>query len=424
MKLQLLDIEKIIQKNNYREVKNARLLGKGFDPESLWSVEIFGNLGSRDRKNRFGYIQLNTELIHPVVFNMLKVSSESISKIVDKKANFIVSDKQYIEDVNGETGLAFLIRTLKDISIIKTCKKEKKDSAAFLEKNKNLILINKFLVIPAGYRDLDITKRDAMQVTSEVNNYYKDVMYINSQLTGEESLDNILIEKLQLALNRVVNWMQSQLKGKKGLMRGSMLKKRMDYSSRLVVSTSQEIPLGHIGIPFHTALAIYEPLFTHYVYKKDPAILEDIKNFLQKPDLDFNTFLKFINDFTVHPQILPEDLKVKLEHIANQIIKGQTILFKRDPVNRRNNWSASTPIITEGRVCVVNALEIQPLEGDFDGDTLEILPLFSKEAQAEAKEKMHPLYSKSKWQDTLNNNTIIYGFIHDALATIYRATKE
>lgn len=60
----------------------------------------------------------------------------------------------------------------------------------------------------------------------------------------------------------------------------------------------------------------------------------------------------------------------------------------------------------------------------FDGDTVEILPLFSKEAQNEAKEKMHPLYSKSKWQDTLNNNTIIYGFIHDALATIYRATKE
>ena len=90
----------------------------------------------------------------------------------------------------------------------------------------------------------------------------------------------------------------------------------------------------------------------------------------------------------------------------------------------RNNWTASTPIITEGRVATVNALEIVPLEGDHDGDTLEILPLFSKEAKQEAKEKMHPLYSKSKWQDTLNNNTIIFSFTLDALATIYRATNE
>ncbi len=58
------------------------------------------------------------------------------------------------------------------------------------------------------------------------------------------------------------------------------------------------------------------------------------------------------------------------------------------------------------------------------GDTIEILPLFTEEAKAEAKEKISPLYSKSKWFDTQNNDRTIFNFKHDILATIFRATRD
>ena len=134
----------------------------------------------------------------------------------------------------------------------------------------------------------------------------------------------------QIALNKLVTWFQAQLKGKKGVLRGSMLKKRLDFSSRLVCTTDQNIPLGYIGIPWHTALAIFEPLFTYYCYKKDPSILEDIREFLQKPTLDFNDLINFIQDFTKHPQMVPPKLQQRLEEVASIIIKDQVVIFKRD----------------------------------------------------------------------------------------------
>lgn len=330
MKLQLLDINKFIEKNKCGEVTNSKVTPKGFEIGSLWDERIFGNVGSRDRKNKFGYIQLKTKLIHPVVYNTLKVCSETTSKIIDKKASYIVSNKQYIEDDHGETGISFLIRTLPEIDLQLMSKKEKIGNSSFLEANKFNILIDKFVVIPASYRDIDISKKDSMQMMSEINNLYKDILYINSQLSGDEFLDMILIEKLQNSLNKLVTWLQAQLKGKKGVLRGSMLKKRMDYSTRLVCTTDQDIPLGYIGLPWHTVLAIYEPLFTFHCYKKDPAILEDIKGFLQKESLDFNDFIKFVQDFTIHPQIVPADLQAKLELVAQEVVKDQIVMFKRD----------------------------------------------------------------------------------------------
>ena len=330
MKLQLLDINGFIQKNNCKEVLNSKITPRGADPQSLWSETIFGTIGSRDRRTQYGYIQLKNNFIHPVIFNLLTVCSEYTSKIINKKSSYIVSNKRYIEDVNGETGIAFLIRTLPDIDLQLICKKDKLESASFLEQNKHNIIIDKFIVIPASYRDIDLSKKDSMQTMSEVNNIYKDILYINSQLSGEEYLDTILIEKLQIALNKLVTWFQAQLKGKKGVLRGSMLKKRLDFSSRLVCTTDQNIPLGYIGIPWHTALAIFEPLFTYYCYKKDPSILEDIREFLQKPTLDFNDLINFIQDFTKHPQMVPPKLQQRLEEVASIIIKDQVVIFKRD----------------------------------------------------------------------------------------------
>ena len=333
MKIQLLDINKFIEKYNCGEVNNYRIGNRGtFEIGSLWDERIFGNVGSRDRKNKFGYIQFKSTFIHPVIFNLLKVCSETTSKIIDKKKNYIVSNKEYIEDTNGETGIAFLIRTLPEIDLTKMAKKEKVDNAVFLEANKSKLLIDKFIVIPAGYRDVDLSKKDAAQMMSEVNNIYKDILYINSQLSGEEYLDAILIDKLQYTLNKLITWLQLQLKGKKGILRGSMLKKRLDFSSRLVCVTDQNIPLGYVGIPWHTALAIYEPLFTYYCYKKNPAVLEAIGKFVQKDNLDFNDFNKFIKDFTVHPQIVPDDLREILQDAAKEVMKDQIVMYKRDCV--------------------------------------------------------------------------------------------
>lgn len=56
--------------------------------------------------------------------------------------------------------------------------------------------------------------------------------------------------------------------------------------------------------------------------------------------------------------------------------------------------------------------------------TMGIYPLFTKQAIEDAKEKMHPRFSKSMWVNPANMNQTPYSPKLDAVATIYLATKS
>ena len=42
----------------------------------------------------------------------------------------------------------------------------------------------------------------------------------------------------------------------------------------------------------------------------------------------------------------------------------------------------------------------------------------------EAKQIMHPKYSKSVWYETITNNNVAYALNYDAAVSIYNATLE
>jgi propanediol dehydratase large subunit len=52
-----------------------------------------------------------------------------------------------------------------------------------------------------------------------------------------------------------------------------------------------------------------------------------------------------------------------------------------------------------------------------------VIPVFTKEAIAEAKEKMHPRHTESMWTRIINANQCPYQITHDAATAIYAATK-
>ena len=58
------------------------------------------------------------------------------------------------------------------------------------------------------------------------------------------------------------------------------------------------------------------------------------------------------------------------------------------------------------------------------GDTMGIFPLFTKEANEEAKRKMNPIVNKCVWADPATADQVSYKLTLDAIATIFTATKE
>lgn len=424
MKLQLLNINKFIESQDLKEVTNTKLIttSKGFEPGSLWDTIIFGNVGSNMRKTRFAYINLRTHVIHPQVFNMIKTMSDVTSRILNSKIKYTLVNGNPIEDnENGLTGVSFLIDNFNNIDFTKICKKEKMEVAKYIESNKSMILVDKWVVMPAAYRDADLSKGSYQQV-SEINDFYKYAIYLSQQITGDVELDSLIIEKMQQTIIKISVWCQNMLKSKKGIMRGNMLKKTLDYSTRLVATSSPNVPFGFVGLPWYALLGIFEPLVIHNAFKNE-KLLSEIKTFLNiVGNVDTNQIHRLIQDIIKNPNIISGEFKDLLFETVDLTIKDQIVIVKRDPVIERPSWYAAHPMIVNGGGVRMNSLDLPALTADCDGDTLEILPLFSEEAKDDARKHMHPMYTKSKWINPVNGK-LVYGLQHDAASTVYECTK-
>lgn len=367
MFLQLLNIERFINENKLLEVKSYRIPFKSYDEDGLWSEVIFGPLGSKTRSERFGYIDLKNTFIHPIVFNMLETVSDETSRIIKEKGRYIVENKKYVEDVNGESGIDFLIRTLPEVKLTTFCHAHKRENADYIDSNLKYILINKFLVTPAANRDVNIFSGSGKLEVEEINNLYSKLLIFVQQLTGISEVDAIINKKIQLQLINIVSYIKKlKMTGKKGLFRGTMLKKSLDYTTRLVLTNDPDIDLGKIGLPWHTLVAIFEPFVVYHLFKKEQnlEVVMALQNYTKAEIFDYNEFSKFVKDLIVNPDIIPQNIKSALISVLNQFLPDQVVMCKRDPVAQRKYWFSATPVITEGRVAYVNSMDLGPLGGD------------------------------------------------------------
>lgn len=368
MFLQLLNIERFITENKLMEVKSFRIPFKNYDEDGLWSEVIFGPIGSKTRSERFAYIDLKQKFIHPIVFDLVATVSDETSKIIREKGRYIVKNGRYYEDINGETGVDFLIRTFEDVKFSSFCHSHKKEVAEYLDNTKKFILIDKFLVSPAANRDIDIyNKSGGGKLEKEIINelYSKLIIYLQ-QITGVPDMDAITNRRIQMQLNALIDYIKKiKMTGKKGLFRGTMLKKSMDYSTRLVLTNDPDIPLGYIGLPWHALVAVFEPFMIHHLFKKEQnlEVLLALQDYTKQERIDYNGFSNFVKDIINNPEIAPINIKNGLSKVLNQFLPDMVVMCKRDPVVQRKSWFSATPMITEGRVAFVNSMDLGPLGG-------------------------------------------------------------
>jgi DNA-directed RNA polymerase beta' subunit len=425
MRIELLDINRYIRDNNIKEVKNSRLpTAKGFEPESLWDENIFGKVGSRDRTQRFGYINLKFKFINPILYNSLKVSCEEISRIIYKKKKYIIKNKKYEESEEGDTGLVFLINTLDKVDLNKLTYESTKDELiSFFQTNKELSLIDKQIVLPAFIRDIDYKSADRIS-SSEINDKYKELLFSISSLTGDDEIDSHVKESVQRKINDIYNWLVSNIGGKQGIFRGSILRKTLDYSARVILTADPSIKLGTIGISWNVMVLLYEPLMTYGIFNTNQTLKKEIENSLEK-HVNQNDLMKFFQNVNKYPYSISQDIKDMIIEELENISKSAVVMVKRDPPFDRNAWFSAHPIpIPEDNISKLSHYDTTVIGGDCDGDTVQILPLFTEKAKATADKLMNPLNAPSKWKSINTNYGQIYNLTLDVVSTIYRATSE
>lgn len=434
MLLKLLDMEDYIKRNNLGQVTTGNIYESGprktFDENGLWSESIFGSVGSRERRSRFAYIDLHTEVINPTIYKLLYSVSENVRDIILEKKRFTFDKNKFKEDsIEGKTGIHFLCELIPKINFELIAKNGKEEVGRFLNDNKKLLTITKYLVIPAGVRDLRSTRINPNQELDPINESYTKLIAIVNHVINQvdEDFISVLTNGMQKEVNNIYVQIENRLKGKTGFLRGSMLKKSVDYTARIVAVSSPDIPLGKAGLPWHTVLTLFEPFFIHYVYKKNPEIKDVIKKYLNIPedkDLSIPELKNFNLEISREPEKIKDSLKYELIEAAKEISKDKNIIIKRDPATMRDHYAGcEIEVLSEGRSIIVNGLICGPLGLDFDGDTLSIYPMLTKQANDQAR-MYNPRYNKSAWVSPLNISKHHYMPELDVVSTMYAITKE
>ncbi len=439
MQPKLMDINDFIRKKRIKQVSTTRryTTGDKIDVNGPFSEDIFGRLGSTERRTRFGYIDLKTKVIHPEAWNIVtRISPDFLKCIKAQNSYVLTNEKILVEDESGGDGLVFFISVLPKLNLDYYAKKDsaKKKLVDFTKKNIKLVLTDKLLVLPAGIRDITISKTSGKTLiqSSDINRLYDTLInQTNSIATTIENLPKDIAEPIVSSIQRNVieisAWIKNRIKGKSGLIRGGMFKKVTDYSGRLVVTGDPELKLGYIGLPWQTILKLFEPFTINHILYKDktsiPLVQEELKIETVPDTMDIKRLIKKCSD---NPRgILPE-LRENLIEIAKEITREKVVIYKRDPVENRDSWmSAYVRVDEDGFVVKVNPMDLPRTGGDCDGDQFVIYSLLTNEAQEEAKQKMNPRHNKSMWKKVTNSDQLWYGVdTHDAATAIFAATKQ
>jgi DNA-directed RNA polymerase subunit beta' len=253
------------------------------------------------------------------------------------------------------------------------------------------MFLSRIPVIPPALRPM-VPLDGGRYATSDVNDLYRRVINRNNRLAKlkeiqapdvilrnekrilQEAVDALIDNSIRhgnsttaagsLAQKRALKSLADNLKGKKGLLRGNLLGKRVDYSGRSVIVVGPDLALDQCGLPKHMALELFKPFVISQLLKRELAY-----------------------NIRGASRLIEESIP-EVWAILEDVIEGKYVLLNRAPTLHRLGIQAFRPKLIEGNAIQVHPLVCSAFNADFDGDQMAVHVPLSPEAQLEAKEIM------------------------------------
>ena len=290
LSLDICDVNRYIKENELEEVNNPMFFfKKGVPtPNGLLSNEIFG-LTKDDRESTFAYIKLNGWFIDPSCYKQLCKLDKKIKAIVHQTDTFSINSHGELElDPKGKTGVKFLKDNFDKLKFKSTGSIQRDMRIKYIKKNASKMFIDKYLVIPAFYRDVDSSQKGKTNIGS-INKLYSKLINNAAALSSTKDMgfDNTgaICGSIQETLLTIYDWFVGNtnksiqepgtgIAGKFGILRMANMSKTTDYSSRLVISSADlkveftedmRVDLDHTLVPLSATLANYKPYILFHV---------------------------------------------------------------------------------------------------------------------------------------------------------------
>lgn len=255
LNLDILDIEKFVKKNELVPVTNPVTYVRPGIPadDGLLSNKIFG-ITRDDRAGIFSYIDLQSYYIDPSCYKTWIRMDTRIKDIVHGIRKFKVDNGDLVEDEHGETGIDFLRRNIDKLTFKSSGSVKRDIKIDYLMMNKSKMFIRKYPVIPAFYRDTNMTDNGSVQIGG-INKLYSNILQsVNGKQTTRDYGFNdtyAMDGRIQEYLLNVYDWFVgnssdtltvetgSGMAGKKGIIHRANMSKTANYSVRLVITAPE-----------------------------------------------------------------------------------------------------------------------------------------------------------------------------------------
>lgn len=420
--LKFLDVEKFCKKLSPVLATDYYTRTGDFHREGLFSENIFGAVGSLDRKKTYSYINLYSKVIHPTALKLLVQLDRKIEKFISTEESFIVTkDGKLEQSDDGVTGISNFIKLYPKIKF----RGDTKDRERFIIVLNNAfkegsLFINKIPVIPPDHRPIFKDEHNRPTV-DELNDYYLTVLRrsFSMRSAGSGPLYDLLNFGMQKAISDLDDFIKSKIGKKAGLIRSQILGKRVEFSGRAVITPGPQLKVNEIGLPLKLAVSLFEPFIIYvllYSGKPKDELNKEAKEFTGL-DVSVDVVKKIIKSIKSGDKIPPKLYDIFWE-ATELAIKNRIILAKRDPVLHAESVRAYIPVLVPGNTIQLCTLQVGGHGADFDGDSMAIFHPITDEAQEEAKKKMLRLTSGD------SSKAITFSLGKEMYVGLYLMTKD
>jgi len=206
---------------------------------------------------------------------------------------------------------------------------------------------------------------------------YHTTTYFDNEVSG--------IPQAHHRSGRPLKTLTQRLKGKEGRFRGSLSGKRVDFSSRTVISPDPNLDLSEVGVPETVAMRLTIPeIVTEWNIERmrklvinGPGQFPGV-NYIMRPD-----GVKIRLDFVEDRSTIAETLEIGYL-VERHLSDGDIVMFNRQPSLHQMSIMAHYVRVLPGKTFRLHPSVCPPYNADFDGDEMNLHVPQSEEARAEA----------------------------------------
>ncbi len=190
---------------------------------------------------------------------------------------------------------------------------------------------------------------------------------------------------------RTLKTLIQRLKGKEGRFRQNLSGKRVNFSSRTVISPDPWLSINEVGVPEKAARELTVPLnvtasnieYVRELVARGPEPRER-GNYLPGANYIIRPDGRRIRVTETNAETVAEKLEPGFV-VERELKDGDVVLFNRQPSLHKMSMMAHEVKIVPGKTFRLNLAVCPPYNADFDGDEMNLHVLQSEEARAEAK---------------------------------------